>query len=109
MHNDYLPNQEDIKKLLKSVKDPQTDTSIYELGLIKSVDYIEKEKKIIVVVDFLRRNPSCVGCLPIAWMVQKSITDKLYKLFSKYDGIDIVEFIDQQSKSKPKFKINKIN
>ncbi len=89
-----LPDKDDILKILKSVKDPETQLSVYELGLVKSIDYIEQTKTLLVKVDFLRRNPSCVGCLPIAWMVQKKITDELYKRFIVYEGVESVEFKD---------------
>ncbi len=94
MINNSLPSKDEIKDILEKVKDPETQKSVFELGLVKNVDYVEDEKKLIVRVDFLRRNPSCVGCLPIAWMVQKKITDDLYAQFSKYNDIDVVEFIN---------------
>ena len=94
MINNSLPSKDEIKDILEKVKDPETQKSVFELGLVKNVDYVEDEKKLIVRVDFLRRNPSCVGCLPIAWMVQKKITDDLYAQFSKYKYIDVVEFIN---------------
>ncbi len=87
-----LPTKEEIVEILKKVKDPESEMSVFDLGLIKHVDYLEEKKTLIVSCDFLRRNPSCVGCLPIAWMVQKKITDDLSKEFLKYDDIDAVEF-----------------
>ncbi len=87
-----LPTKEEIVKILKEVKDPETDMSVFDLGLVKYVDYAEEKKTLIISCDFLRRNPSCVGCLPIAWMVQKKITDELSERFLSYDGIEAVEF-----------------
>jgi metal-sulfur cluster biosynthetic enzyme len=92
--NKSIPGKDDIYNILSTIKDPETQQSIFELGLVKSVDYVDKEKRLIVKVDFLRRNPSCVGCLPIAWMVQKKITDDLFKQFNKYKDIEVVEFVN---------------
>jgi len=87
-----LPSEKEIVEILRSVKDPESELSVFDLGLVKSVDYSEKNKTLIVKCDFLRRNPSCAGCLPIAWLVQKRITDELSEKFLEYDGIDSVEF-----------------
>ena len=87
-----LPTKEEIVKILKEVKDPETEMSVFDLGLVKHVDYLEEKKTLILKCDFLRRNPSCIGCLPIAWLVQKRITDDLSKKFLAYEGITAVEF-----------------
>ncbi len=87
-----LPTKEEIVKILKEVKDPETEMSVFDLGLVKHVDYLEENKTLILKCDFLRRNPSCIGCLPIAWLVQKRITDDLSKKFLAYEGITAVEF-----------------
>ena len=89
---DKLPSKEDIIKILKSVKDPESEMCVFELGLVKNVDYLQEKRTIVVRCDFLRRNPSCVGCLPIAWLIQKKITDDLSKKFLEYDDVDNVEF-----------------
>ncbi len=86
-----LPSKEEIVAILKEVKDPETDMSVFDLGLIKHIDFVENKKTLVIKCDFLRRNPSCAGCLPIAWMVQKKITDELSKRFLVYEDIDVVE------------------
>lgn len=90
----HLPDRAAIEEILKETKEPETGLSIKELGLVKRIDYIEKEAKLIITVDFRRRNPSCLGCLPIAWHLQKSITDQLAERFLRYRSIKAVEFRD---------------
>ncbi len=89
----HVPSKDEIVEILKEVKDPETEMSVFDLGLVKYADYVEEKRHLVVKCDFLRRNPSCVGCLPIAWMVQKKITDELSKRFMAYEDIDSVEFL----------------
>jgi len=88
----FLPTKEEIDEILKKVKDPESQMSLFELGLVKYIDYREETRTLVVKLDFIRRNPTCVGCLPIAWFVQKKITDDLAKEFLSYKGIEHVEF-----------------
>ncbi len=87
-----IPDRDDIIEILRSVKDPETGASLFELGVVKAVDYIEKEQKIVVRIDFKRRLPSCAGCVPIAWTVQKGITDELSSRFLAYREVEVVQF-----------------
>ncbi|BAT71482.1 conserved hypothetical protein [Thermosulfidibacter takaii ABI70S6] len=86
-----LPDEKDIIEILKSVKDPETSFSVYELGIVKHIDYIPEERKLLIHVDFKKRLPSCAACVTIAWVVQKGILDALAKEFMKYPGIEVVE------------------
>ncbi len=88
-----LPSKEEIEAMLKEVKDTETELSVFDLGLVKYVDYDESTKTLRVKCDFLRRNPSCIGCLPIAWLVQKKITDELSKRFIRFEAVENVEFL----------------
>ncbi len=87
-----LPDKREITEILKNIKDPESGISIYELNLIKAIDYVEKERKLIIHIDFKRRTPSCPACASIAWLIQKRITDELTKSFLKYQKIETVEF-----------------
>ncbi|NPA15518.1 MAG: DUF59 domain-containing protein [Deferribacteres bacterium] len=87
-----IPAKEEVVEILKSVSDPETNLSVYELNLIKAIDYVEEEEKLIIYIDFRARTPSCPACAPIAWIVQKRITDELSKAFLAYPGIKSVEF-----------------
>ncbi len=86
-----LPTKEEIVEILKGVRDPESGMSVFELGLVKNIDFCEDNGTLVIRCDFLRRNPSCVGCLPIAWFVQKKITDELSKEFLKFPGVEAVE------------------
>jgi len=86
--------KEETVSILKSVKNPETEQSIFDLGIVKNIDYQESTGKLVINVDFKRRNASCIGCVPIAWMLQKKITEELSKEFLKYPGVKSVEYID---------------
>ncbi|RLB10065.1 MAG: hypothetical protein DRG59_00530 [Deltaproteobacteria bacterium] len=89
-----IPTKKEIVSILKSVKYPETEQNIFDLGIVKNIDYQESTGKLVINVDFKRRNPSCIGCVPIAWMLQKKITEELSKKFLKYPGVKSVEYID---------------
>jgi metal-sulfur cluster biosynthetic enzyme len=89
-----LPDRDDIIEILRSVKDPETGISVFELGLVRAVDYEEENSRIIVRVDFKRRLPDCAGCVPIAWSLQRAITDELSKRFLSYKGVNVVQFTE---------------
>ncbi len=88
----HLPTKDEIINILKKVVDPETNLNIYELNLIKAIDYVEKEKKLVIYIDFKKRTPPCPACASIAWMLQKHITDELSRAFLSYPGIESVEF-----------------
>jgi len=90
-----LPEKEDIIRILSNVKDVETEMSLSDLGLIKSIDYIEGEQKVLINVDFRKRTPSCLFCASIAWLEQKKIMDELIEEFLHYEGISKVEFVDR--------------
>ncbi len=90
-----LPEKEDIIRILSNIKDIETEMSVLDLGLIKWIDYIEGEGKLLVNVDFRRRTPSCLGCAPIAWLEQRKIMDEIVEEFLRYEGINKVEFVDR--------------
>lgn len=87
----HLPDRADIEKILKEVKDPETGLTVLELGLVKAVDYIQNEKKVVVRMDFKRRTPSCPACASIAWVVQKKIVDEIAERLLSFEGIEKVE------------------
>ncbi len=89
-----IPTKEEILEILESVKDPESEMSVFDLGIVKHIDYRETTGTLVINVDFKRRNPSCVGCVPIAWLLQKKITEELSAKFLKYPGVKSVEYID---------------
>ncbi|MFB0521098.1 MAG: hypothetical protein ACETWD_06665 [Desulfatiglandales bacterium] len=90
-----VPEKEDIIRILGNIRDIETEMSVLDLGLIKSIDYIEGEQKLLINVDFRRRTPSCPACAPIAWLEQRKIMDELVEEFLRYEGIKKVEFVDR--------------
>ncbi len=85
---------DEIVAILKRVKDPETEKSLFELALVRYVD-LREDGTLVVNIDFRRRNPSCAGCVPIAWLVQKGITDALAREFLEFPAVKRVEFVDE--------------
>ncbi len=81
-----------IVEILKKIKDPESELSVHDLGLVKYVDYDAGHRKLIVAVKFGSRMPSGLCCKPLAWLVQKKIVDELEEAFSALEGVGEVEF-----------------
>ena len=92
-----LPSREDIEGILKRIKEPETGFSLWELGIVKAIDYIEDEKKLLIYVDFESRLPSCPACVGIAWNLQKGIAKRLFEEFSRYKGVKEIELRDAKA------------
>lgn len=76
-----MPSKEDIVAILKRVKDPEAEKSLFELALVHSID-LREDGTLVINIDFKRRTPFCPACVPIAWLVQKGITDALAEEFA---------------------------
>lgn len=63
---------------LRKIREPETYESIIELGL---VDRIEEENgKIVVYTNFNYIRSSCKACVPINWLVIRSIVRKIERV-----------------------------
>jgi metal-sulfur cluster biosynthetic enzyme len=81
-----------VREVLEKIKDPETGLSLHELRVVRTVDYDRERGRLIICLDYNRRTPSCFGCQPIAWMVQRKIADDLHREFSRLEGVTEVEF-----------------
>ncbi len=66
-----VPSRDEMAAILKRVKDPETEKILLEPALVSNIDFRE-DGTLVVDIGFKSRNPSCA---PIAWLVQKGITD----------------------------------
>lgn len=89
-----LPTKEEIVEILKKVKDPETEFSIFDLRLIKYIDYREKDKTLIINASFNSRMPHCKSCQFLSFKIIDTITKNLENEFYKYSGIENIEYID---------------
>ena len=53
--NDVAPSEEDIRSALRSVKDPEIDMNIVDLGLVYSIENIEGK----VYIQMTLTSPGC--------------------------------------------------
>jgi metal-sulfur cluster biosynthetic enzyme len=90
-----LPGKNDIIQILKKIKDPETEMSIFDLGLIKNIDYKEKDKTLIINIALRSHMPSCKTCQFISLKIIDTITSNLEKEFLKYPAIEKIEFVDK--------------
>lgn len=77
---------------LKRIKDPESELSLFELELVQHIDYENIGRKLIIALDFDRRMPNCMGCKPIAWIIQKKIVDELKSEFLGFDEVQDIDF-----------------
>lgn len=81
-----------IVEVLKKIKDPESELSVHDLGLVKHVDYDVGRRKLVVALNFAPRMPSGVCCQPLAWFIQKKIVDELQEAFSALEEVSEIEF-----------------
>lgn len=84
--------KESVIDVLKRVRDPETDLSLYDLAVVKYIDYEDEGRKLIVALDFDSRMPSGLCCKPLAWIVQKKMVDELEREFSRIEEVEEIEF-----------------
>lgn len=84
--------REDILRALERVRDPETGLSLLELGIVRFVDHEQERGRLIVSLAYARRTPSCFGCQPVAWMIQRKIVEELDRELSGLEGVREVEF-----------------
>jgi len=89
-----VSDRDEVVAILKRVRDPEAEKSLFELALVHSID-LREDGTLVINIDFKRRTTFCPACVPIAWLVQKGITDALAEEFLRYPAVRRVEFIDQ--------------
>lgn len=67
--------------LFKKVKDPETESSVYDLNLIYG--YTLNDDSIDIFVNFQGNTPSCFFCKAIAWNIIEKISNDLIKTFKE--------------------------
>jgi len=82
---------ENIIDLFKKVKDPETNSSIYDLNLIYG--YTIDNDSIDIFVNFQSNTPSCFFCKAIAWNIIEKISNDLIETFknSGFKKIRVLE------------------
>ncbi len=90
-----MVDEEVILEALEKIKDPETLSSISEVGLLKGVKIHNNIIK--VYVNFQGTEPSCKSCRPISWLVINSLVrdiedvlrnqfDLSYKIIDESNG-----------------------
>jgi len=82
-----------IDMVLDRVKDPESDLSVAELGLVKKVRYSEEQNLLYVFTDFVSRQPGCVTCSGIAMAISATILKNLETEFQKEFPDLTIEFV----------------
>jgi metal-sulfur cluster biosynthetic enzyme len=82
-----------IDAILDRVKDPESDLSVAELGLVKKVRYSEDHDLLYVFTDFQSRSPNCVSCAGIAMALSATILKNLEAEFRKEFPDLAIEFV----------------
>ncbi|MBU0928579.1 MAG: hypothetical protein KKA67_12575 [Spirochaetes bacterium] len=76
---------------LELVKEPQSELSLAELGLVSRISYFEKDKAIIAYMNFAPPSPSeCPACFAIDDLLKQSIARDLRDaLLAEFPGWDV--------------------
>jgi metal-sulfur cluster biosynthetic enzyme len=82
-----------IENILERVKDPESDLSIAQLGLVNRILYSEKEKKLAVFTNNYSNVPNCVTCAVIGWTIMSMIIRDLTAEFQKEFSDLTIEFV----------------
>lgn len=81
-----------IENILERVKDPESDLSIAQLGLVKRILYSEKEKKLVVFTNNYTNIPKCLSCVVIGLTIMSTIIRDLTAEFQKEFSDLTIEF-----------------
>ena len=71
-------SEEKVMELLKDVYDPEMNVNIVDLGLVYSIEVLEKDKKVKVSMGLT--TPFC----PLAPMIQGMVKNKIEEEFEEY-------------------------
>jgi metal-sulfur cluster biosynthetic enzyme len=88
-----LATHEEILLALDAVKDPELEISILDHQLVREINVQDNGRKVRVRLSFQRKMPSCPGCVPIAWLIQRRIVRDVKEAVSKVQGVEEVEVI----------------
>ncbi len=86
---------EDVKRvfgILKAVKDPETEMSIVEEGLVYGVTV--EGRKVMVWFEFVSATPSCHFCQPLAINIQRRIVKDTIEVLNN-EGFKIIEIYNE--------------
>lgn len=89
MENVFMPLEEKIVKVLRTVYDPEIPVNVYDLGLIYKID-VDEEKN--VRVDMTLTAPNC----PAADFIMEDVRMKI-------EGIEEVKSLDLQLVFEPEW------
>ena len=75
-----------IDSVLERVKDPESNLSIAQLGVVKKLRYTEEERALYIFTDLHSHMPKCVTCAAIvntiiASTIIRNLTAELQKEF----------------------------
>ena len=72
-----------LQSILERVKDPETDLSVAQLGLVQKIRYVKESKKLLVFLTFIRPGPVCCSLLSgmVLSAVKKSLRGELEHAF----------------------------
>jgi metal-sulfur cluster biosynthetic enzyme len=72
-----------LQAVLDRVKDPETGLSVAQLGLVQKIRYVKENKKLLVLLTFIRPGPVCCSLLSgmILSAVKKELQTELERAF----------------------------
>ncbi len=85
--------REKIDAVLERVRDPESDLSVAQLGLVRKLRWSEAHNHLYIFTDFASRQPGCLTCAGIAMVISASILKKLEAEFQTEFPDLTIEFL----------------
>jgi|GEM_PF-1892712 metal-sulfur cluster biosynthetic enzyme len=74
-------SKKEILDRLREIKEPETGTSIVDLGIIDKI--IIQDGKYLIYVNFSYLTSSCIACMPIYWTVVRFLVRKIERVMGE--------------------------
>ena len=71
----------EVIEKLRKIREPETNVGILDLGLISGIEV--NDEMIVVYVNFSYIRSSCKACIPINWMMVRSMVRKIERVLKE--------------------------
>ncbi|MCX8095534.1 MAG: iron-sulfur cluster assembly protein [Caldisericia bacterium] len=87
---------EKVIEIIKKIKDPETQESIYNLGLVTG--FTIEDDSIDLFMDFISRTNACFFCKIIAWDLINKISEDLINELKNigFQRVRLIDYINPQ-------------
>lgn len=85
--------QEKFDRVLETVKDPESNLPISNLGIVQKFRYNEEQSKVYVFTEYQSHRPACMTCVGISMAIESTLNRLMQEALEKeFPGFS-VEFV----------------